>query len=157
MRLSHVAITVTNMGKSLAFYRDALGLTLFQDKTISGPDLDMALMEKGAKVRMVLLADEARNMIELLEWQAPLVRKRPPEHMKFTSTGLVEVSLTVSDLETLEKTLTAKGFKFRTPVWRFSSVVENYVGPEVKITHVVDPDGVQVELIQVLRKETVLR
>ena len=72
MRLHHVAISVKDMEASLAFYRDTLGLALFQDEVISGPDVDRGLMETDARVRMVLLADEAGNMIELLEWQNPL-------------------------------------------------------------------------------------
>jgi len=71
------------------------------------------------------------------------VRERPPEHLKFASTGLVEVCLAVSDLEKLEEDLAKKGIRFRTPVW-----ILNIEGLDVKVTHVVDPDGVQVELIQ---------
>ena len=44
MPLHHVAIAVTDMERSLAFYRDALGLAVFQDEVISGPDVDMGLM-----------------------------------------------------------------------------------------------------------------
>ncbi|MBI5056268.1 MAG: VOC family protein [Nitrospirae bacterium] len=141
------------MNRSLAFYKDALGLRLFQDEIISGPDLDLAFMEKDVRVRMVLLADEVGNMIELLEWKNPKVKERPAEHMNFISTGLVEVCLAVSDLEKLKDALEREGVSFRTPVWKFSNVVNRHIGPELQITHVVDPDGVQVELIQVLRRE----
>lgn len=150
MRLHHVAISVKDMERSLAFYRDGLGLTVFQDEVISGPDLDTALMETGAKLRMVLVSDEVGNMIELLDWQSPPVRERPPEHLKFRSTGLVEVCLIVSDLEKVEENLAAKGFSFRTPAWPWSNVFAEYQGPETRITHVSDPDGVQVELVQVV-------
>lgn len=150
MHLHHVAIAVKDMERSLAFYRDTLGLTLFQDEVISGPDVDTGLMESGAKVRMVLLADEVGNMIEMLGWQSPPVRERPPEHLKFTSTGLVEVCFMVSDLEKVEEDLARKGFNFRTPVWRFGSDLDSYGGAEARIRYVVDPDGVQVELIQVV-------
>jgi len=143
MRLNHVAISVKDMERSLDFWRDALGLQLIQDRMLSGPDLDMALMETGTSVRMVILADEVGSMIELLGWESPPVRERPPEHLKFASTGLVEVCLAVSDLEKLEEDLAKKGIKFRTPVW-----ILNIEGLDVKVTHVVDPDGVQVELIQ---------
>jgi hypothetical protein len=60
----------------------------------------------------------------------------------------VEVCLIVSDLTKLEKDLRRKGFKFRTPVWSFGNCMPSYNGPEVKVAHVVDPDGVQVELVQ---------
>lgn len=143
MRLNHVAISVKDMERSLAFWRDALGLQLIQDTMLSGPDLDMALMETRTSVRMVILADEEGGMIELLGWESPPVRERPPEHLKFASTGLVEICLAVSDLEKLEEDLAKKGIRFRTPVW-----ILNIEGLDVKVTHVEDPDGVQVELIQ---------
>ncbi|MBM4462959.1 MAG: hypothetical protein FJ012_06425 [Chloroflexi bacterium] len=149
MRLNHVAIAVKDVERSLAFYRDALGLAVIEDAVISGPDLDSAVMEKGARLRMVMLADEAGTMIELLGWQSRQVRERPPEDLKFTSTGLVEVCLMVSGLKKLEEDLKRKGFKLRTPIWNFGNCMSSYDGPEVKVTHVVDPDGVQVELIQV--------
>ena len=78
MRLHHVAISVKDMERSLTFYRDALGLSMFQDEMISGPDLDRALMEANAKLRMVVVSDEAGNMIELLGWESPPVKERPP-------------------------------------------------------------------------------
>ena len=76
--------------------------------------------------------------------------KTPPEHLKFRSTGLVELCLIVSDLEIVEENLVEKGFKFRTPPWLFSNVLNNTGIPETKVTHVEDPDGVQVELVQVV-------
>ena len=64
MPLHHVAISVKDIERSIAFYRDALGMTVFQDEVISGPDVDMALMETDGHVRMVLLLNEAGNMVQ---------------------------------------------------------------------------------------------
>ena len=152
MHVHHVAIAVKDMDKSIAFYRDALGLNIFQDKVISGPEVDTGLMEPGAKVRMVLLMDETGNMIELLDWQSPPATERPPEHLRFTSTGLVEVAFMVNDMEQVEKGLAGQGYSFRTPVWRMGSDLEDYGGAEAKIRYVQDPDGVQVEMMQVVMK-----
>jgi catechol 2,3-dioxygenase-like lactoylglutathione lyase family enzyme len=154
MRLHHVAIAVKDMKRSLSFYRDALGLALFQDELISGPDVDAGLMEENAKVRMVLLADEAGTMIELLGWHFPSPRQRPAEHRRFTSIGLVEVSLMVSDLKVVEDRLKKAGYSFRTPVWRFGSDLPAYGGAEAWIRYVEDPDGVQVEMMQVVAPTT---
>ncbi len=40
MNLHHVGIYVKDMEKSIEFYQDALGLTLFQDEIISGTEVD---------------------------------------------------------------------------------------------------------------------
>ena len=153
MRLHHVGIAVRDMEKSIEFYRDVLGLQIFQDEVISGPEVDEGLMVKDARVRMVLVTDESFNMVELLGWESPPHVERPPEHRRFTSTGIVEVAFMVDDLEEVEKRLREHGCSFRTPVWRFGSDLESYGGAEAWIRYVEDPDGVQVELMQVVASQ----
>jgi catechol 2,3-dioxygenase-like lactoylglutathione lyase family enzyme len=144
MRWSHVGITVRDIEKSLAFYRDALGLNVIMDEIISSPGLDSAVEKTDATIRAVVLADEAMNMIELIEWQSHQPKERPPEHLKYISTGLVEICLSVPDLEACVKDLEKKGYKNRTPIWHLEAM-----GREIPVTHVEDPDGVQVELVQI--------
>lgn len=150
MGLHHVGVAVRDMERSIQFYRDILGLQVFQDGTVSGPDVDAGLDERDARVRMVLLADEAFNMVELLDWEHPPAVERPPQHRRFTSIGIVEVAFMVNDLEEVEKKLNAAGYRFRNPVWRFGSDLESYGGAEACIRYVEDPNGVQVELMQVV-------
>ncbi len=146
MRFNHFCITVKDMDRSLVFYRDALGLKVAIDEMISGPDLDKAVMESGAKLRMVMLSDETEDLpvVELVEWKSRPPIERPPEHLGFSSTGLGEICFSVPDLKKLEENLKKHGFEFRTPVWTFE--VSGY---GTKVTHAEDPDGVQVELIQI--------
>jgi catechol 2,3-dioxygenase-like lactoylglutathione lyase family enzyme len=150
MNLHHVGICVKDMEKSIEFYQGALGLTLFQDEIISGPEVDAGLMEKDALVRMVILLDEAGNMIELLGWQSQEAREKPPEHNRFTSIGIVEVCLMVSDLDEAEKKLKEKGYGFRNPLWTFGKDIESYGGGYAKIRYVEDPNGIQVELMEIV-------
>ncbi|UCG83690.1 MAG: VOC family protein [Dehalococcoidia bacterium] len=148
MHLHHVAISVKDIEKSLVFYRDALGLTVFKDEIISGPEVDTALMESNARVRMVLLMDEAGNMIELLDWLSPQVRERPPEHRNFTSAGLAEVCFVVPNLQKAEEDLARYGLKFRTPIWPFGKGTDMFGGGYAEIRYTEDPNGVPVELMQ---------
>ena len=150
MPLHHVGIAVRNMEESIRFYRDGIGLSVFQDEVISGPDLDASLMVRNGKVRMVLLADAAANMIELLGWINPSVRGRPNEFRDFTSVGLVEVAFMVPDLKQAEESLARIGYKFRSPVWSFGSDLPSYGGAHADMRYVLDPNGVQVELMQVV-------
>ena len=144
MRWHHAAITVSDMQKSLTFYRDVLGFTQFMDEVVSGPELDKAFMETGVRIRMVMLTDEAGNMIELIEWQSHRATKRPAQYLKFKSTGLVEICLSVPDLKKLMEDLEKQGFKCRVPIWNFQAG-----GFGTKVTYITDPDGVQIELIQI--------
>lgn len=144
MRWSHVGITVRDIKKSLAFYQDALGLRVIMDEVLSSPGLDTAVEKTDATIRAVVVADDAMNMIELIEWQSHRAKKRPPEHLKYISTGLVEICLSVPDLAGLVEDLGKKGFKCRTPIWYLEAL-----GRRIPVTHVEDPDGVQVELVQI--------
>ena len=57
----------------------------------------------------------------------------------------------VSDLKKAEDGLKRReGFSFRTPVWRFGGDLPAYGGAGAWIRYVADPDGVQVELIEVV-------
>ena len=150
MPLHHIAIAVKDMDESLKFYRDGIGLSVFQDEVISGPDLDASLMVRNGKVRMVLLSDPAGNMVELLGWINPVVRGRPKEFKNFTSVGLVEVAFMVSNLQQAEENLAKIGYKFRSPVWSFGSDLASYGGAHADMRYVLDPNGVQVELMQVV-------
>ncbi len=153
MHLQHVGICVRDMEKSIEFYRDALGLSLFQDQMISGPDVDDGLMEKDARLRMVVLSDENGNMIELLGWENPTATEKPAEHRRFTSIGIAEVNFFVDDLDAAEKKLAEKGYHFRNSVWDFGKGTDIYGGAYAKIRYVEDPNGVQVELMQIVPPE----
>jgi hypothetical protein len=43
-----------------------------------------------------------------------------------------------------------KGFAFRSPVWNFGQGTSVYGGAYAKIRYVEDPDGIQVELLQIV-------
>lgn len=144
MLVNHVAVTTKDMGRCIAFYRDALGLNVFRDFIMNGQDLEMSVMEPLPELRVVLVADDAGFIIELLDWVRPPVSERPPQHLRFTSTGLCELCFETSDLERLRKSLESYDFRFRTPIW----VLEMDDGVKLRVAHALDPDGVQVKLVQ---------
>ena len=153
MLVNHVGISVTNADKSIEFYRDALGLTLFLDQMIEGPDVDDHCGVKGGKFRMVLLIDGAANAIELWEWQNPKPKMKPPEYRQFNSVGIIEVGLMVDDLDEVEKRLAEHGYGFRDPLWVFGKGKDWFGGAYTHIRYVLDPDSVQVELTQMISEE----
>ncbi len=148
--LNHVFIAVADMEAALVFYRDALEMEVFADEILVGEGMDACLMEKGSETRMVLVADPAGNMVELIEWRSHPLIERPAEHQGMRSRGLCEVCFLVDDLEHTRQRLQERGFSFRTPVWQFSSVCKRFTDIDMDVTHVVDPDGVQVELVQLI-------
>ncbi len=153
MLVNHVGISVTDVEKSIEFYRDALGLTLFQDQMISGPDVDEHCNVKDGKFRMVLLIDTAGNAVELWGWVNPAPNVKPPEHNQFNSVGIVEIGLAVDDMDAAEKRLNENGYSFRDRLWVFGKGKDWFGGLYAKIRYVLDPDGVQVELVQMVPDE----
>ena len=154
MRLNHVGICVKDVEKSIRFYRDAFGLTLYEDRILSGPEVDTVFNVKDGKLRMVLLLDEAMNAIELYGWKSETPKERPSEHNTFTSVGIVEVSLLVDNIEATEKRLVENGYHFRTPLWSLGKDTDLFGDLYAKVRYVEDPDGVQVELIELVPEKT---
>ena len=91
MLVNHVGIAVTNVEKSIEFYQDALGLTLFQDQIIEGSDVDEHCEVKDGKFRMVLLIDTAGNAIELWGWENPVPKPKPAEYRLHNSVGIIHL------------------------------------------------------------------
>ena len=153
MLVNHVGICVTDVEKSIEFYRDALGLTLFQDHVVSGPDVDEHCEVKDGKFRMVLLIDTAGNAIELWGWINPAPKPKPAEHCLHHSVGIIEVGFLVDNLNAVEKRLNVKGYGFRNRLWEFGKGQDWYAGHYAKIRYALDPDGIQVELVQLVPEE----
>ncbi len=155
MLVNHVGISVTNVEKSIEFYRDALGLTVFQDRMLSGPDVDEQCNVKDGKFRFVLLVDGAGNGVELWSWENPKPQVKPPEHNQLNSVGIIEICFIVDDLDVAEKRLNDKGYSFRDRLWVVGKGKDWFSGYYAKVRYVLDPDGVQVEIVQLASEETV--
>ncbi|MFC2027245.1 VOC family protein [Chloroflexota bacterium] len=153
MLVNHVGIVVRDMEKSIAFYRDGLGLTVFVDEMVSDPDVDEQCDVKDGEFRLVLLIDTAANAVELWEWQNPSIEPTPAEPNRFNSAGFFEIGLMVDDIDEAEKRLTEKGYNFTSPVWDFCKGRGLFGGAYGKVRYILDPDGVRVELVQLILED----
>ena len=153
MLVNHVGIVVADMEKSIEFYRDGLGLTLFVDDIVSGPDVDEQCGVKDGEFRLVLLIDMAANAVELWEWQNPVPESTPAEPNRFNSFGFFEIGLLVDDLDEAEQRLIEKGYSFTSPVWDFCKGRGLFGGAYGKVRYILDPDGVMIELVQLILED----
>jgi glyoxylase I family protein len=132
---SHVCIEVSDVERSLAFYRDVLGLRVIFDVALAGPGLDQVTGEGGARGRMVgCLVPGSRVTIELLCYGHRAPGRRPAGG----GTGYTNLALTVADVDAAHAALVARGARPRPPV---------EVGG-VRMFFVADPDGTPLELIE---------
>jgi len=136
----HAGVSVRDLEKSLAFYRDGLGLTVRLQADESGPFLEEILGFPGVRVTTVKLgADQGQALVELLRYDEPLPASAPCREVY--DFGSSHLALTVTDLDGLYHRLTEAGIVFRSPP-RLSP------DGRAKVAFCADPDGTPVELVE---------
>jgi catechol 2,3-dioxygenase-like lactoylglutathione lyase family enzyme len=139
-------LIVRDIDRSLAFWRDALGLTVVYDRMIGEPPDDM---------RLVLLRanDTFIGAIGLLERQAAK-RSAPPVRYERASFGNVIIVVNARDLETrLERIRQVPGVRIEGETRRIEYPAADGRGTiPVLVTYLWDPDGYFVEVNKILGK-----
>ena len=139
--IRHTGIVVSNMETSMPFYRDLLGLQVWWDQIEEGPMMESVTGIPGARVHTVKLKAPDGVSVELLEYlSAP---KPVPPLSSANDVGCNHVALQVTDLDGLYEKASAAGIHFNTP-----PVVTP--GGKAKVTYCRDPEGVYLELVEIL-------
>lgn len=96
LEVDAIGITVSDVDRSVAFYRDVLGFVPIDEREVSGDDVERLFGVFGARVRSARLAlgDER---IELVEWLAPRGRPYPPD-MRSNDHSFQHAAIVVSDM-----------------------------------------------------------
>ena len=126
-----MCIGVTDIERSLDFYRRLLGMDVVFDVELEGPSLEAVTGQSGAKGRMVggLVGG---TMIELLGLGAT-----PPKER--TRVGYTNISLVVEDLDAAYERVGELGFSAEQAPVEIAGV---------RMFFVNDPDGTPIELIE---------
>ena len=138
----HTGFTVSSLERSIAFYRDLLGLELvfqwnpqapYLKELVGYPDVDMHAA--------VLRVPGSETFLELLEYRNI---PRQAVDMANGNIGNGHIAFTVDDLETFHSRLASAGVKSVSPP------VTPTIGPNKggRAVYLIDPDGFRVELIQ---------
>jgi catechol 2,3-dioxygenase-like lactoylglutathione lyase family enzyme len=141
--LSHGGITVTDMDRSLRFYRDGLGLEAYIDRIADHDYLRAVTAIPSSSVRIVYLrVPGSRVPLELLEHRGV---ERVPVRSRPCDPGNVHVGLQVQDIDAFHARLESLGFPSRSgqPV---DITAGPFAGARTCFFH--DPDGFLVELQQ---------
>jgi catechol 2,3-dioxygenase-like lactoylglutathione lyase family enzyme len=139
----HTGITVSNLERSLQFWRDVLGFELSHTAHQTGKLAEEITGVAGAEIKLAVLKTPGSHKIELLEYFAPEDRKcldaRPCD------VGHVHVALLVDDLNTLLERIAGSG-------WKAAGKPQTLqIGPNAgkRVVYVRDPDGATIEFMQV--------
>ncbi len=138
-RITHVGIGVSNLERSLRFYRDLLGFTWEHELDVEGEPTDTLLRLRGTKLHAEYLTRDGVR-IELLHFASPPAPPRPERPMN--QYGLTHLSFRVTDMDAVLDALRAAGERvmeetvIRFPEWQSAACM------------ILDPDGQLIELVQ---------
>jgi len=139
----HTGITVSNLERSLAFWRDVLGFELSHTAHQKGELAQEITGVEGAEIKLAVLKTADGHKIELLEYLAPADRKRAS--LRPCDVGSVHVALLVHDLDALLAQIAASG-------WQAAGKPQTLkIGPNAgkRVVYVRDPDGTTIEFMEV--------
>ncbi len=139
----HHSFTVSDMDRSLRFYRDLLGLELIQDAMRANLEsYDQIVGYKNVDLRIVILRErEGDFILELIQYRNPPGKTREMENFYI---GASHVCFLVDDIEVEYKRLSAAGVGFISPpveIVREGKLVG-------RALYLLDPDGITVEMDQ---------
>ena len=141
--IHHTSRTVSDMERSLVFYRDRLGMPVALDTEMHGPMLEQEVAMPGAHLRFVLLETGGETQLELLQYRAPEGAPVPAD-AKPADTGAHHVALLVDDIHAAHAQLTRAGVRFTWPPQQVDAgAFEGHW-----TAYCYDPDGLIVELWQ---------
>jgi catechol 2,3-dioxygenase-like lactoylglutathione lyase family enzyme len=138
----HFNFTVSDMDRSLGFWRDLLGLELLSDWVSDASYLAEITGYPGARLRLAFLQLPGTTArLELIQYLEPAGGPREqPTHLA----GAAHVCFDVPDIQAAYEELRAKGVRFKSPPVEITSVANRGAWG----VYLVDPDGITLELRQ---------
>jgi catechol 2,3-dioxygenase-like lactoylglutathione lyase family enzyme len=139
----HTGIVVSDMGRSLPFYRDLLGMEVWADFRDSSPYAQAVTRVPDANIWMIKLKAQDGVSIELLQYLSH--PQAGPAPRRACDVGINHIALQVDDLDALYERLKAHDIVFHAPP---------AISPDggAKVTYCRDPEGVIIELVEILQK-----
>ena len=143
--VTHVGVCVRDMEKSLAFYRDALGMKVLGEKTTDPSEGG----QQGGRIQNYKRRRQVRRWVSLAYGEAATptltLTSHPGEEpdgeaIQLDQVGISHISFGVHNVKALADELMAKGYELAGPAESFL----NAAG-EMRSIYVFDPDGILVQ------------
>ena len=139
-RFSHIGICVSDLERSVCFYRDVLGFQELSRLEVEGPEAERLLNIAGGELQAVYLQRDGTRLELLYYPVAGHEQSDTPRPMN--RLGFTHLSLRVENLDSLVTAIEQHGGK---------NLVETRVDNDAwgtKAVFVTDPDGLRIELLQ---------
>jgi len=142
--LHHLGLTVADIERSIHFYRDLLGMTLFRRRPHA--DNDYLTLQTGypgvvLNVASFKVSPDSGQSLEVVQY---MNHAGPPAETATNRPGNSHLCLTVDDLRACHADLKSRGIRFK------SEPVAITAGPNIGglAVYFYDPDGYTLELFQ---------
>ena len=142
--MNHTGFVVSDMQRSLAFYRDLLGLREERDQILEGEFISELVGYPDARLHIVYLGvGDLRHSVELIQYL------NPPgdaiDLLQRNQVGAAHLGVIVDDLDAFYRELSGQGVRFVSP----PATRPNPVYPAAsKGCYMQDPDGNWLELLE---------
>jgi catechol 2,3-dioxygenase-like lactoylglutathione lyase family enzyme len=137
--MNHVGISVSDLDRSIAFYKDMLGMELAGPiVAFAGPLFEQVMALENPQGRIGFLSNGSLQ-IELFEFHHPTPAPKDPNY-SVADRGISHFCVEVTDLAATYERLLAAGVRFHCPVLKFPSGIQATYGR--------DPDGNVFELLE---------
>ena len=140
VKFNHVGISVTDLDRSIAFYRDMFGMEPLGDPfPFSGPQFSEIMDIPQVEGRMCMIAG-GNLWLELFEFANPAGTPKDPNY-KVSDRGISHFGMTVDDIHATYAKLKAAGVPIHGRLQTFS-------GGGMRAAYCRDPDGNVFEIMQ---------
>lgn len=147
-QIAHVGVTVSDLDRSIAFYRDVLGLDFKGEMLMEGPETDRLFGRENVKARVAYLNGSDHIMcppVELIQFTTHLAEANQADLFK---TSISEICFATEDIWKVYNELLEKGVEFISEPQEFDSTAYGF-GKSIAV-YFRDPDNIIMELIQPL-------
>jgi glyoxylase I family protein len=138
--IAHLSFTVSDLAKSLHFYRDLLGFSLQFEAERSGPVTETIIGIPGIKIKIGMLALDDFSL-ELIQYLHPQGQKLD---LKTNNVGCTHLAFFVKDIEKVYEHLLEKGVRFKSK----PKAIQDGPLAGWKAVYLFDPDGITLELME---------
>jgi len=137
---NHTSFTVSDVDRSIAFYRDKIGLEFLSVSVRDPAFTEKASGIPGARLKIAFLK-APDHKLELIEYLAPTGKQLD---LATNNVGSSHLAFEVDNLHEMYESLKADGYKFA------SEPLQIQGGPNAGgwMVYMTDPDGITIELQQ---------
>ncbi|MFO1541115.1 MAG: VOC family protein [Chloroflexota bacterium] len=137
----HAGLQVADLARSVAYYRDVIGLRLLEEGTRDDAYLRTVTGYPGVTLAIAVLAEPASGMLlELLEYRGT---DGVPVDPATANSGTAHVCFQVDDVDAIHARALAAGYRAVNPP--VTPTAGRWTGG--RSVYLIDPDGIRVELV----------